>query len=177
MNGLKGWFAVLAGLALISCAKGPSEGGASDPATDAAANRWIYSQMIRQYLYNDYTKTITPDYNQSCENFFTGLLSSRPTDNDGKHTGTDNYFYSSMERSGTSKTAVSGKVATYGIEYKCYYTDYSRTYVAARVQFVVKGSPADRAGIRRGDWICLVDGKPIGSNNTSVLRRGGAVTL
>ena len=55
MNGLKGWFAVLAGLALISCAKGPSEGGASDPATDAAANRWIYSQMIRQYLYNDYT--------------------------------------------------------------------------------------------------------------------------
>ena len=36
-----------------------------------------------------------------------------------------------MERSGTSKTAVSGKVATYGIEYKCYYTDYSRTYVAA----------------------------------------------
>ena len=69
--------------------------------------------------------------------------------------------------------AVSGKVATYGIEYKCYYTDYSRTYVAARVQFVVKGSPADRAGIRRGDWICLVDGKPIGSNNTSVLRRGG----
>lgn len=92
MNGLKGWFAVLAGLALISCAKGPSEGGASDPATDAAANRWIYSQMIRQYLYNDYTKTITPDYNQSCENFFTGLLSSRPTDNDGKHTGTDNYF-------------------------------------------------------------------------------------
>lgn len=177
MNGLKGWFAVLTGLALISCAKGPSEGSAPDPATDAAANRWIYSQMIRQYLYNDYTKTVTPDYNQSCENFFTGLLSSRPTDNDGKHTGTDNYFYSSMERSGASKTAVSGKVATYGIEYKCYYTDYSRTYVAARVQFVVKGSPADRAGIRRGDWICLVDGKPIGSNNTSVLRRGGAVTL
>ena len=77
MNGLKGWFAVLAGLALISCAKGPSEGGASDPATDAAANRWIYSQMIRQYLYNDYTKTITPDYNQSCENCFPSLSVGR----------------------------------------------------------------------------------------------------
>ena len=167
-------------LLIISCAKDPVDGNPGDPdgtyTADAAANQWIYSQMATQYLYNDYTKSIKPNYNQTCEVFFNQLLSRDTTDNDGKHTGDKNYFYSYMERTGQTK-ATSGIVSEYGMECVYYYTGASRQYVSARVLFVVDGSPADRAGIRRGDWIVGVDGFPIGANQTSVVESGGAAKL
>ena len=171
-------FFVWLGLALAGCAKGPSEDSAPDPSGtgDEAANRWIYSVMSEQYLYNGHVKTVRPDYGLSCENFFTGLLSSSPDDNDGKHTDGRNYFYSYMERTSASK-ALAGTETTYGIEYKLYYyNEGGAQYYIARVAYVVPGSPAAEAGIRRGDWIRQIDGRPIGTEQTARLESGGAVS-
>ena len=53
----------------VSCTKDPVDNNPHDPddtySADAEANRWIYSQMVTQYLYNDYTKSVTPNYNQT----------------------------------------------------------------------------------------------------------------
>ncbi len=167
------------GLALAGCAKGPAEDSAPDPsgAGDEAANRWIYSVMAEQYLYNGHVKSLDPDYGLSCEAFFAGLLSDSPADNDGKHTDGRDYFYSYMERTSGSK-ALSGKETTYGIEYKLYYyTEGGAQYYVARVMYVVPGSPAADAGIRRGDWIRKIDGRPIGAGQSGRLENGGAVSF
>ena len=84
------WVAIWA-VGIAGCAKGPAEDSLPAPGkhADAAANRWIHSQMKDQYLYNDHIAQLritTQSYEQSCESFFLSLLSSSPDDNDGKHT-------------------------------------------------------------------------------------------
>ena len=167
------------GMLLAGCAREPGEEASSGPSDtdDEAANRWIYAVMSEQYLYNEHVKSLDPDYGQSCESFFTSLLSDSPEDNDGKHSGTNDYFYSYMERTSGSK-ALSGTETTYGFEYKLYYyTENGTQYYTARVMYVVPGSPAAEAGIRRGDWIREIDGKPIGAGQTSRFENGGAASF
>ena len=99
------WVAIWA-VGIAGCAKGPAEDSLPAPGkhADAAANRWIHSQMKDQYLYNDHIARLritTQSYEQSCESFFLSLLSSSPDDNDGKHTEGRDYFYSTMERGNT----------------------------------------------------------------------------
>ena len=49
------WVAIWA-VWVAGCAKGPAEDSLPAPGkhADAAANRWIHSQMKDQYLYNDH---------------------------------------------------------------------------------------------------------------------------
>ena len=108
---------------------------------DAAANRWIHSQMKDQYLYNDHIARLritTQSYEQSCESFFLSLLSSSPDDNDGKHTEGRDYFYSTMERSNTSKAASFGG-DSYGIEFKLYVYPDNESYGAAVIEMGMSG--------------------------------------
>lgn len=174
MRTLKWCLVVVAGLCFATCAKDPEVN--SGPQSEEEINRWIYTQMSQQYLYNDYTKKRTLQYDQPCESFFKQLLSPLPTDNDGKHTGTKNYFYSYMERTGASK-ALAGSSLTYGMEYALYDNAEMNVSYSARVLYVIKGSPADRAGIRRGDWIRQVNQEAIRPTNTSRLMSGGATTF
>lgn len=174
------WVAIWA-VGIAGCAKGPAEDSLPAPGkhADAAANRWIHSQMKDQYLYNDHIAQLritTQSYEQSCESFFLSLLSSSPDDNDGKHTEGRDYFYSTMERSNTSKAASFGG-DSYGIEFKLYVYPDNESYGAARVMYVVEGSPADRAGIRRGDWIRQVNGSDIPVGGTSALTSGGKTRM
>jgi len=172
-------FVVWLALALAGCAKGPAEDAEPDPSGtgDEAANRWIYSVLSEQYLYNGHVRSLVPDYDRTCEAFFTGLLSASPDDNDGKHTDGRDYFYSYMERTSGTK-ALAGTQSTYGIEYKLYYyTEGGAQYYIARVVYVVPESPAAEAGIRRGDWIRQIDGRPIGTERTERLESGGAVSF
>ena len=174
------WVAIWA-VGIAGCAKGPAEDSLPAPGkhADAAANRWIHSQMKDQYLYNDHIARLritTQSYEQSCESFFLSLLSSSPDDNDGKHTEGRDYFYSTMERGNTSKAASFGG-DSYGIEFKLYTYPDNESYGAARVMYVVEGSPADRAGIRRGDWIRQVNGRDISFGSTNVLVRGGQARM
>lgn len=174
------WVAIWA-VGIAGCAKGPAEDSLPAPGkhADAAANRWIHSQMKDQYLYNDHIARLritTQSYEQSCESFFLSLLSSSPDDNDGKHTEGRDYFYSTMERGNTSKAASFGG-DSYGIEFKLYTYPDNESYGAARVMYVVEGSPADRAGIRRGDWIRQVNGNDISFGSTNVLVRGGQTRM
>ncbi|MDD3107677.1 MAG: S41 family peptidase [Alistipes sp.] len=167
----------LTGVLLLagSCAKGPAEEPTPSPYVDEDANRWIYSQMKAQYLYTDYTQTVTPYYDQACESFFQSLLSPRSSDNDGKHAGGKNYFYSYLERTGSK--ALVGDTRSYGFEYQQYYDSENHQIYTARVLFVVPDSPASRAGLKRGDWIRTIKGKPIYASDLSSLKQGGATTF
>lgn len=86
------------------------------------------------------------------------------------------YFYSTMERGNTSKAASFGG-DSYGIEFKLYHLSRQRELRRGRVMYVVEGSPARRAGIRRGDWIRQVNGNDISFGSTNVLVRGGQTRM
>ena len=57
--------------------------------------------------------------------------------------------------------SIEGVSTTYGYEFTLYYANADRTYVEVCVTVVYAGSPAEKAGLARGDLISKVDGSPI----------------
>ncbi len=67
---------------------------------------------------------------------------------------------------------INGISTTYGADFVLYYTDSSRQKVCAVITYVYKDSPADKAGIKRGDAIFTVNGKVMtASNYADILNR------
>lgn len=54
---------------------------------------------------------------------------------------------------------------TYGYDFKLYYKDNTYTTLVAVITFTYPGSPAEKAGLHRGDVIFTVDGKDITVDN------------
>ena len=90
------------------------------------------------------------------------VLDVRYKDSDGKDIDrwtqmTDDYdsFMKSIENVST----------TYGYEMTFFYTSSAKEYLSAVVNFVYADSPAEQAGLKRGDIILKVDGEPIPAAN------------
>lgn len=168
-------------LALTGCSD--PEGGGETPHADAAANKWIYENMERVYLYKHIYPVANLNYNQPCESFFTSILSSDTrNDNDGKVKNGKHVFYSYMERTGASKTMAAVGSNSYGFEYLAYDIKSmnlnhggSIVEALARVLYVMPDSPASKAGLKRGDWIYSYNGTPLTLNNYSDIATGAAV--
>lgn len=148
------------------------------PTPGKGANEWIFEQMSEHYLYNDRLKTLADtDFTLSPQDFFVSLLSVRPEDNDGKHpnaaTGQD-YFYSYLEENVGTRT-IGSNVFSYGIDYMFY--RFADGTAMLRVLYVARGSVAERAGIRRGDWISRIDTEAVSRLNYRKIENGGPLTL
>ena len=63
--------------------------------------------------------------------------------------------------------SVSGNRKTYGFGFVLYYTDDTRTSLCAVVTFTYAGSPAEKAGLKRGDAIFKVNGRTIPAKDYS----------
>ena len=61
--------------------------------------------------------------------------------------------------------SVDGVSTTFGYEFSLFYTSEAKDYVAAVVTFVYDNTPADIAGLKRGDIIVKVDGSAIPTAN------------
>lgn len=77
---------------------------------------------------------------------------------------------------------VSGHTRTLGLDIQLYFSDQTHTRIWAVVTFTFAGSPAEKAGIRRGDIIMTIDGMELTPDNYRYLVRerllgGGAVSL
>ena len=80
------------------------------------------------------------------------------------------------------KGGVSGHTRTLGMDFQLYYTDKTRARICAVVTFSYAGSPAEAAGIGRGDVVLTVDGREMTPDNYQELVRekllgGGTVQL
>lgn len=62
-------------------------------------------------------------------------------------------------------TSVTGNGKTFGFEFVLFYADETRTNIYAVVTFTYEGSPARKAGLKRGDVICAIDGETLNANN------------
>ena len=62
-------------------------------------------------------------------------------------------------------SSVNGVTTTYGLDYTLYYTDNTHKYVCMVVNYTSEGSPARKAGLKRGDVIMKVGGEELGIND------------
>ena len=69
----------------------------------------------------------------------------------------------------TFTSAVAGTSTTYGFDFNLYYYDSTRTTVCAVVTVVYDGSPAAKAGMKRGDCITKIAGKTMTPDNYSTI--------
>ena len=100
-------------------------------------------------------KTVTPD------KYFMSLLYDR---NNTANTDRDRFSWI-QESAAELKASLGGQSKTTGMEYKLYYRDNTQTGVVASVIYVLPGSPAAAAGIKRGDIISKVNGQGLTGTN------------
>lgn len=122
-------------------------------------NPWIYELMKQNYLYhNDLPEIEDKDYFKDVPDFFESLLS----DKDGKNGNAFSYVEVSAETKSETNLSYGWDVTYYQI------TDsegVTQENVLVRVNFVYPGSPADQAGLKRGDVITMRNGVYYTSSN------------
>lgn len=153
-----------------SCEDETDNGGSQELTTE----QWITDFLHTEYLWNDEAKAKTPD-NSSPENLFYSLLSLKDgkTRPDGTH-----YYYSYIEKNTSTRTIDSE--SSYGFEFALYNVvgdPHQENYYYARILYVLPGSPAEKAGLRRGNWIFYINGARITSDNYKQLMNGGEIKL
>lgn len=144
-----------------------------DDKSDKATNKWIESTMRSYYLwYNDIPDKGQLNYNAVPETFFQSLLSPE----DGKTKNSTRYYYSTInKKKATTTRANMGEEPTLGFEFQNWKISDSK--YAISVLYVLPGSPAEKKGLRRGDWIHKINGANVNGENVYDLLGGKTVVL
>ena len=131
--------------------------------TNAEINAWIHEEMTYNYLWPDkmpaFAKTNT---SSNPMDYFYTILNDYPT--------TDRFSW--IDSSSTNLiNQLNGINTVLGIRVSPFYTDDTRANVALVIAYVLKGSPAEKNGLKRGDIILSVDDQKVTSSNyNSVLQ-------
>ncbi|MEG1616469.1 MAG: S41 family peptidase [Bacteroidales bacterium] len=144
--------------------------------TEATTNDWIYKTMKANYLWLDDIQSVDSyDLYAQAETFYNSLLS----DQEKKVRNNKTYWYSYMEQIEPSPTKtrlfeIDGR--SYGLELVLYAIQGTENYYA-RILYVVPGSPAHQAGVRRGMWVLKVDNVAINATNYNRLLAGNGASI
>ncbi|HZH55120.1 MAG TPA: S41 family peptidase [Sphingobacteriaceae bacterium] len=138
--------------------------------TNADINRWVLDSMKVYYYWTDFIPA-NPNLNAAPPQFFESIL-KRPDDR-----------FSWIQNNEDLRNQLSGVIKTSGLGLGWFLVGANNA--GAAVRFVHKGSPADLAGIKRGDLFIKVNGAyftangnqitnadPIFGNETFTLTRG-----
>lgn len=133
-----------------------------------SVNDWTYQIMNDGYFWYDQmpSKSAT-DLSEEPGNYFEKLVYRRQT-HDRFSMITDDIDAVQKQFNGVSNV--------FGIHYMMAYTDASKTNVGAFLSHVSKTSPAEKAGLKRGDVITKVNGTALTENNYANLL-GGSETI
>ena len=140
-----------------------------DPTTPAgndqfsAINSWVYGEMSDAYFWSSSMPALaTLDPSANPADYFEKLIYKRATVD--RFSGiTDDVAALQKEFNGISKI--------FGIQYQIAAPNPSSSNVGLYLSYVVKGSPAEAAGLKRGDIITKVDGQLLTSANYATLLR------
>lgn len=130
-------------------------------------DHWIEAQMQDVYLYyQDMQKPETEYYFYPADEFFPKILASQ-----------DKYSYIQMLDEGT-KTRNNIQTLTYGFDFILVNDPtQTTTHQMARVLMVLPDSPAEQAGLKRGDFITALNNTFISSSNATKLMYGNSAVL
>jgi Periplasmic protease len=133
-------------------------------------DHWIEEEMLENYYwYEDIPPSNTFNYFRPGDVFFNNLLSKK----DGKA----GVPFSRIERikKTTNTRNQSTSETTYGMEFALFQNPAKSSETYARVIYTIKNSPAEAAGIKRGDWIFNIDDKAITPKNLQELYSGNGL--
>jgi carboxyl-terminal processing protease len=163
-------FAVLF-LFVVSCKQDDveptSQVGADSLATTgvqfSAINAWIYEVMQDAYFWSkEMPAQATLNANSNPADYFEKLIYKRTTVD--RFSGiTDDIASLQKEFNGISKI--------FGIQYQLAAANPNQSNIGLFLSYVVKGSPAEAAGLKRGDIILKVNGQALTTTNYSSLLR------
>lgn len=124
-------------------------------------NRWIETNMRHWYYwYDEIPAKSNLNFNATPESFFNSLLISK----DGKN----GYHYSSINKKNTTTRSTDNE-PTFGFEFQNWKINRDNTgnnfYYAVNILYVLPNSPAENAGLKRGDWIFKIDGVNVNTTN------------
>lgn len=121
---------------------------------------WIDSLMREEYLwYKDIPSSENLNYFSEPATFLNSLLSSL----DDGYSRIDSLY--DVPETG------------YGFDYALYSIADNDTAYNALVTYIIPGSPAEEAGLKRGEWIMMVDNEYITKKNETILTEGTAKKL
>lgn len=135
-------------------------------------NKWMYSYMEDYYLWNEYLPGLRLDYSIGYEEFLTSMLEGVAGFKDANHDdgywigGKRSYWYTNVQSNAPSK--VTG-AEMYDMGLTLLKPSKAGDYIGIIVMAVAPGSPADKAGIKRGDYITEVDGTAVDAYNYETL--------
>ena len=139
---------------------------------------WIEEVMRENYLWAEDMPVIEKedDYFQEPATFFKNMLSKNAMNGKG-----DKYSYmeeTKVENKEETRASTLERTSTYGMEFVLTSDPTGTTaHTFARVLYVLNDSPAQKAGIERGDWISAINEERITSDNYPKLMQGGALSL
>lgn len=135
---------------------------------------WIEEVMRENYLWAKDMPVIEKedDYFQAPATFFKNMLSKNALNGKG-----DKYSYMEENQKET-RVLTLDRTSTYGMEFILTSDPTGTTaHTFARVLYVLPESPAQKAGIERGDWISAINEERITTDNYKQLTQGGNVSL
>ena len=176
------WWTVLVAVLLAGCGKHvPDEYKKLDRETREQrqyVNMFAWNVMDTYYLWRDEISSAMDAW-LNWEEPIAKIAAIRYKDADGKDIDrwtqlTDDFA--------SMKGGISGHTRTLGMDFNLYYANNSRTRICAVVTFVYAGSPAEKAGLGRGDVILTLDGQEMKENNyqdivRNTLYGGGSVRI
>ena len=139
---------------------------------------WIEETMRTNYLWTEDMPVIENenDYFKEPATFFKSLLSKNAMNGKG-----DKYSYMEEDPKAPqqeSRSQMLDRTSTYGMEFELTNDPTGTTnHIHAHILYVLDGSPAQLAGIQRGDWLSSVDGQRITTSNYQLLKNGGSIKV
>ena len=132
-------------------------------------NEWIYEKMSSTYLWNEPVRTLALDYSIGYQAFLKSILDGVAKQNDVNH---DDGAYKQDYRTEYYTQIISSAPETKAVGQQARGNGFYLlrpvnlgTAIGVLVDTVIPGGPADRAGIKRGDFVTEVNGVSITMDN------------
>lgn len=136
---------------------------------NATVNTWIHQKMKEYYLWTDDLKQLDQtNTSLNPDTYFESLL---------VQPGELDRFSWIQESSEELRNSLNGITKVFGINQRPFYADEAQSKVALAITYTSKGGAADRAGLKRGDFITKVNGEFLNLDNYSTALSPNTVTV
>lgn len=141
-----------------------------------AGTHWIETSMRQNYLWNDSISSLAwKDYFAEPSDFLSRII---PSSLPGGQVDSWSYCIDSSDNADPLQRGHFNHKSSYGIDFVVQSDPTGATNRSyARVTMVYPGSPADRCGLRRNDFIASVGGERVSTSNVALLESGKSTDI